>query len=222
MKEMNDFLLNLFTSSDDLRPHMMFPNLENGIVTATDSHALIMIPENELCLKYGTNPKFPKAEKLVTDFEAENLTSVKVKTTDLAKEISKARLEVDKASIKCKECKGDGYVEFEYVDKSGDTHYLDGDCPTCKGDGASLIDKKFARIRLEEWQNEAGQYYGIIIGNLHFHPFQIYRLFMAALVKGYDEIEIFYNKDKYGQTIAYFGNIKVLVMLLNVLNSEDK
>ncbi len=215
MKEMNDFLLNLFTSSDELRPQMMFPNLENGIVTATDSHALIMIPENEVCLKYGTNPKYPKAEKLVKEFEARDLTSVKVRMQDLAKEISKARLEVDKDSIKCKECGGDGYVDFKYTDKSGYTHSLDGDCPICEGEGIDFINPKFARIRLVQRQDDNGNNCDIVIDDLHFHPFQIYRLFMVALVKGYDEIEIFYDKNKYGQAIAYIGNIKVLIMVLS-------
>ncbi len=215
MKEMNDFLLNLFTSSDELRPQMMFPNLENGIVTATDSHALIMIPESEVCLKYGTNPKYPKAEKLVKEFEARALTSVKVRMSDLAKEISKARLEVDKASIKCKECGGDGYVDFKYMDKSGYTYSLDGDCPICEGDGVSLIDAKFARIRLEQRQDDNAVNYNIVIDDLHFHPFQIYRLFMVAFLHRCDEIEIFYDKNKYGQVIAYVGNIKVLTMLLS-------
>ena len=48
---MNDFLLNLFTGTDEIRPAMMFPNLENGIVYATDTYALVAIPENELALK---------------------------------------------------------------------------------------------------------------------------------------------------------------------------
>ena len=43
MKTINDFLLGLFTSNDDLRPAMMFPNLKNGLVCASDGHVLISI-----------------------------------------------------------------------------------------------------------------------------------------------------------------------------------
>ena len=65
---MNDFLLNLFTGTDENRPSMMFPNLKNGIVYATDANALVTIPENELALKYGTNEMYPNAQKLLDDF----------------------------------------------------------------------------------------------------------------------------------------------------------
>ena len=70
---MNDFLLNLFTGTDENRPAMMFPNLVNGIVYATDTHALVAIPENELALKYGTNEKYPNAQKILDDFSKKEL-----------------------------------------------------------------------------------------------------------------------------------------------------
>jgi hypothetical protein len=61
---------------------------------------------------------------------------------------------------------------------------------------------------------ETGNLSGISIGELYFHPFQLYRLFMVALIKGRESIEIFFDNEKYGQTITYFGNIKVLVMAM--------
>ena len=95
---MNDFLLNLFTGTDKISPAIMFPNLENGIVYATDSYALVAIPENELALKYGTNEKYPNAHKILDDFQKKELKSIRVNVIDLAKELTKARIEVDKDS----------------------------------------------------------------------------------------------------------------------------
>lgn len=211
---MNDFLLNLFTGSDDDRPVMMFPNLLNGTVYATDSHCLITIPENELLLKYGTNEKYPNAYKIIDEFSKKELQSVKVKTTDLAIELTKARIEVDKETIKCKECNGNGTVEFEYWDKNHDKHYIDGDCPICDGEGCNEKDSMFARIRLSMIKSEDGNLKAININDLYFHPFQLYRLFMVASLKRIDEFEILHDPDNYGQVISYFGNITVLTMLM--------
>ena len=210
---MNDFLLNLFTGTDENRPAMMFPNLVNGIVYATDTHALVAIPENELALKYGTNEKYPNAQKILDDFSKKELQSVRVNTLDLAKELTKARIEVDKYSIKCKECKGSGTVEFEYCDKQNETHYIDGDCPICDGEGSSEKDSKFARIKLSMIEKEDGTQIAININDLYFHPFQLYRLFMVASLKRIDDFEILYDANNYGQVVSIFGNIKVLTML---------
>lgn len=211
---MNDFLLNLFTSSDNHRPVMMFPNLSNGIVYASDSHALITIPENELSLKYSTNEMYPNADKILDDFSKKELKSIWVNTSKLGHELTKARIEVDKDSIKCKECKGSGTVEFEYEDKKGESHYIDGDCPICDGEGGSVIDSKFARINLDMIQNEDGSQIGIYIADLYFHPFQLFRLFLAASLKKIDDFQIMYDPNNYGQVVASFGNIRVLIMAM--------
>lgn len=213
MKELNDFLLNLYTGSDENRPLMCFPNTENGNVYATDAHALIVIPESELCLKYGTNEKYPNAQMLINETEAKELTSISVKVSDLAKELTKARIEVDKDSIKCKECKGSGTVEFEYEDKTGEMHSISGYCPVCDGEGANEKVSKFARIKLSIIEKEDGNYTAIQIGDLYFHPFQLYRLFMVALLNHKEFISINYDAEKYGSCISYIGKIKVLTML---------
>lgn len=213
MKELNDFLLNLYTSSDENRPLICFPNVENGNVYATDVHALIVVPESELCLKYSTNEKYPNAQKLINEIEAKELTSINAKVSDVAKELTKARIEVDKYSIKCKECKGSGTVEFEYEDKTGETHSIDGDCPICDGKGADEKESKFARIKLSMIEKEDGNYTAIQIGDLYFHPFQLYRLFMVALLNHEEFININYDAENYGSCISYIGKIKVLTML---------
>lgn len=220
MNAINDFLLSLFTGNDELRPNMMFPNLKDGIVSASDGHVLICIPEDELTLKYKTNIQYPNTVKLFSDFEKEPLCGIKVEVETLAKELAKCRLEVDKFLLKCKECNGSGNVEWEYEDNNLETHYTQHDCPLCDGTGEDEKNHPFARIRLLSFENDGDTSIQIKIGDLYFHPFQFYRLFMVAMLKGYKEIEIFYNKDKYGKTMVYFGNIKVLVMamLTNKIN----
>ena len=79
MNGINDFLLNLFTGNDELRPNMMFPNLKDGIVCASDGYVLICIPEDELTLKYNTSENYPNVVKLISDFDKEPLCSIKVR-----------------------------------------------------------------------------------------------------------------------------------------------
>lgn len=215
MKEINDFLLNLFTGNDKLRPIMMFPNLKNGIVYASDAHVLITIPETELSLKYKTNDKYPDAQKLIDDFESGSITSIKVHVADIAKELVKARILIDKDRVMCKDCDGAGEVEWEYSSKNFDRHEKIDDCPVCKGEGLFEKAHPFSRVSFSMIEDdETGNLTGISIGDLYFHPFQMYRLFMVALTKGFEVIDIFFDKEKYGQTITYFGNIKVLVMAM--------
>lgn len=214
MNAINDFLLGLFTGNDDLRPNMMFPNLEGDIVSASDGYVLVSIPENELILKYNTNEKYPNTPKLFSDFEKGPLCSIKVKVETVAKELAKCRMIADKLVLKCKECGGTGNVEWEYEDKKRETHYAQHDCPLCDGTGQDEKNHPFARIRLLSFEKDGDTHVQIKIGDLYFHPFQIYRLFMVAALKGYKEIEIFYNKQSYGQTVSYFDNIKVMVMAM--------
>lgn len=214
MNAINDFLLNLFTGNDELRPNMMFPNLKDGVVCASDGYVLICIPEDELTLKYNTSENYPNAVKLISDFEDEPTCSIKVEVESLAKELAKCRLEVDKFILKCKECNGSGNVEWEYEDNNRETHYTQHDCPLCDGTGQDKRNHPFARIHLLSFENDGDTIFQIKIGDLYFHPFQLYRLFMVAMLKGYKEIEIFYKKHEYGQTVSYFGKIKVLVMAM--------
>ncbi len=215
MKEFNDFLLNLYTGRDEYRPFMYFPNLANGYVHASDSHALIAIPESELCLKYSTDEKYPNTMKLINEIEANKLTRVKAKVSDLAKELTKARIEVDKDSIKCNECDGNRTVEFNYIDKQNKEYSSNNNCPVCDGDGAGSKEKdnNFARICLSLIEKEDGKRIGIEVGNLYFHPFQLYKLFMVALLNKQESIEIYYDADTLYSCICYINNIKVVTML---------
>lgn len=218
MKELNDFLLNLYTSSDENMPAMCFPNMKDGNVYATDSHALFVIPEDELSIKYSTNEKYPDTQKTINNIEAKNLKRIRVKVSDIAKELTKARIEVDKDSIECRECEGSGTVEFEYEDKSGEVHNTDDDCPICDGRGADEKNSKFARIRLTMRETEDGRQAVIHIGSLYFHPFQLYRLFMVALLNQQQTFEILHDEEDYGCCISYIGKAKVLTMLLHMSN----
>lgn len=213
MNAINDLLLNLFTGSDKNKPALMFPNMINGIVYASDANVLIAIPEEELALKYTNSDKYPNAKKLLSELNNQALLSTKVNVEELLKQLTQCRLKVDKIFVECDECNGDGEVEWEYEDNNGKTHYLTQDCPVCNGEGE--IDKKhpFAKIKISSQDKDGNNIY-IQIGELSFRPFDIYRLAMVAVTKGYKEIELLHTRDGYGQTLTIFGNIKIMLMSL--------
>ncbi len=211
MKHLNDFLLNLFTDNNEHRPWMNFPNARDGHVAATDSHVLIVMPENEVSLKYQDNDKFPSVERPFEQLKGKDTERMTVKLADLAKELTKARIVVDTLTIDCEECKGDATVFYEYRDKKGHYHEEECDCPECDGDGC--VDKKhpFARISLDLIEGE--DRLGINVGELYFHPFQLYRLFMAMVIKRLDEIEVRYDSDL-TFLMADIEDISILIMAM--------
>jgi hypothetical protein len=211
MKEINDFILNLFTSSDIEK--LTEPNLIDDVVCATDSKVLISIPKDEVLLNYKSNLAFPNALNVIRNMEENIKGSIKVRLADIAPQLALARLEVDRKYNKCKECDGTGEVEWEYRGKERD--YCENyECPVCNGSGEDKNNEShnFPRVSLSECKDN-DDLLTINIKHLKFHPFQIYRLFMAAVLSGLKEIEIFYT-DKL-ETITYIGNIKVVVVLMN-------
>lgn len=213
MKEINDFLLGMFTCVDEFRPAFASPNLENGVVYATDAHVLIAIPESEVTLSYPTNDRYPNVSNLLKDATVDCTELTRVKVADIATELLKARIKVDTSFISCDECEGEGVVDWEYKSKSGYEHTMQEECPVCNGKGGSEKNHPFARVRLSEIEDKDGHRRGVYIGDLYFHPFHLYRLFMVALMHHYETIDIYHNPDSYGQTITNFGGIKVLAMM---------
>lgn len=212
MKERSDFLLSLFTGVDKFRPALAFPNMKDGVVYATDGHVLISIPEENLALKYETKDNYPNAQKTLDRYVESNKDEMKVSMSAIAKELIKARIEVDKKELNCEECNGTGELEWEYEDKKHTSHYEDFECPVCKGERTSKEEHPFARIRLQMIEDENGDFLGIDVGHFSFHPFQLYRLFMVALIHNIETVVLHYNKDEYGGVLAYFGKTTVLIM----------
>jgi hypothetical protein len=223
MKEMNDFLLNMFTASDEDRRGLMFPYVKNGIVYATNAYALIAIPEDELSIKYNNvYDKFPDIDILFSSFEKEDVSSMNVKMSDIAKELAKARMSVDYNYSKCKGCDGDGSVEWTYEDNSGHIHKLNGNCPVCNGDGVTKEQSQFERVIVNMFKGDDGMECEIDIGGLRYSPNSVYLLFMAALINGYKEIEISYMKDRIGPTLIRLGNIRVYIVEMLKKNMSFK
>ena len=213
MKAVNDFLLNLFTGTDELRKNLMFPNSRDGIVYATDSRVVIAIPQESLALSYSARDNFPNAERVFADLESSNQTkAVKIKVSDLAKELTRARIKTDKFLLECKECEGSGEVKWKYDDKEDETHYENFECPKCEGHGKEEHHHQFPRISLESYDDK-GFNIKVKVGKLMFAPFQLFRVFMVALARGKEEVELRYTGLEEG-CLVVVDEIRMIVMPL--------
>lgn len=211
MDAINNFLLSIFTEPNSRRfePYLS----DDGRVYASDGYVAISIPQSELTVPYeGTKPSRTNIQSYFNDFDRDKCESVKVSVSDLAETLAKAQLISDSYQIKCTDCGGSGSVEWEYIDKKGETHLSDSDCPMCDGNGN--LDKKplSPRIHMSNYSSSSEDLsMSISIGAHAYAPFNIYRLFMVAALKGYKEIELFYHPDVY-PVFASFGNVKVLLV----------
>lgn len=227
MNAINDFLLSIFAEPN--KPNRTYLS-EDGRVYASDGYVCISIPQSELVLTYPdvttVNPHRVQAlHKVFTDFDKGACRSTTVSVASLAEILSKAQLISDNYTIKCKECDGGGTVEYEYTASDGSDYSIDNDCPICDGSGRIEKSPLFPRIYMTDFSGSCSsddeKLMYINIGPCFYKPFNIYRLFMVAAIKGYKEIELFYCTDHSTITAASFGNVKVIFTNVNKPNSGE-
>ncbi len=125
-------VLNLFVGEDYYREWMMKPFQIKDKAYSTNAHIMFIAPLN----KVGELSKLDKKREndvLSVIPKLKNL-SFDIAIEDLKKAIYKIPL-VDEyidaeSDGECKECDGDGEVEWEYG-----SHSMHSDCPVCDGDG---------------------------------------------------------------------------------------
>lgn len=128
-------LLALFYDSGHFREQIKAPFLSDGYVCATETHRVIMI-KPEIC-KGEYKPNNLHVLKVLTPRNIDiTLTLAKLKKA-LGRVSSEKEMKTIRPAIKCKDCDGDGEVEWSYEDKDGYTHEDYHTCPVCNGTGNS-------------------------------------------------------------------------------------
>jgi hypothetical protein len=187
-KKINDFILNLFTTDNDYRPRFKFPNKQDGIVYATDGHALIAIDENELSKKYESDENFANCKKVFDEKMSEKLIdSRKFCVESIIDLLLDCRLTVDRFMIRCPECDGDGFVLYTYENKKGVEHEKDCECPECEGVGKIRGKNLFPKILIDTKDNNNDISIKLNENTL-IVPIYVYKIFLAAQLKGVDGI----------------------------------
>lgn len=124
-------LFDLFRDREGIRPRFEHPHKGAGYVYATDSYALIAVPESMVEGEYSVDEIF---SVLLSTFD-KNRNHVVTMQMLLDAEGNLPLTDEMTEGIKCEECGGTGEVEWEYYDSSGELHKVDFECPICCGSG---------------------------------------------------------------------------------------
>ena len=106
----------------------------------------------------------------------------------------------------CDECNGTGSVEWEYLDKKGNTHYKDFGCPSC--DGFGFFKRNIRKCYKPEW-DAVIKLDGFFINNNH-----IKSIIDALFLLGKDHITLLSKAKEDSVVWAYFRideNITIVI-----------
>ncbi|TYB78314.1 DnaJ-like cysteine-rich domain-containing protein [Bizionia myxarmorum] len=191
-----DFIANMFTSNDKLRPVLCMPGIIGNLVYATDAYSAIRFSKSLSNLDYSRNLNFPNAESIYPlDKLTEKFTyNVQI----LMLKIFNCEAIFNNLIEDCYKCHGSGSSECDCCGN-------DSECLKCDGKGKITKETSFANITLNGPDIN-------IFSNI-VQPKFIYRVIQAALILKVEEIELLYNFDKKDNKIIFkVGEIEILIM----------
>lgn len=194
-------------NKDSSRIALQQPFKQSGYYIATDAHSLIYFPIGELNLPFEeqSDPDVFKVLPKSTEFHE----PIKVNIADLeAKLIPQVIDEVTEEEKECNECEGDCVVDYEYSDKNGGYHSLEGDCPACDGAGVIETEKKTGNKVVDMSAN-------YLIWDVGFKYKQIKRLIDACKLLGFDTIDRVVTAEETANLFQRDG-ISIVVMLCSI------
>lgn len=133
-------LLRSCCSKSEYRPNLQRPFLQGDYVIATDAHAILAIPKEE-CDTSNLEPL--NKPDVMPHLNAECTEYMELDFKRLNAEYERLVNEYGKLDFKCKECDGDGKVDWEYHDNDWNTHKMRGECPICHGEGVVSKDSQY-------------------------------------------------------------------------------
>lgn len=148
-------LLGLFLNAENCFPQYADPFLKDGYVYATDTDKLIRIKAETLNGRY-------KSDKINYSLSLPNDNcNALVTQVDIEKALASVPQQKEIVTADCSECDGDGVVFSEYIDKKGETHEIEAECPICGGIGneeketGKIIPAPYAAIAIGDFKLRA-------------------------------------------------------------------
>lgn len=131
-----------YCENEGYRTNMSSPFRLSDWVYATDGTALMRVPHEdckEWALEQSTT-KPPNVEKVFNQIRAlaDSDIFVAIDRDEISRH-AELFLEACREHEKCKDCDGDGIVEWTYTDRAGEEHARDEDCPVCDGTGSETF-----------------------------------------------------------------------------------
>lgn len=197
-------LLGLFYDKEHFREDIRAPFTSDGYVCATETHRLILI-KPELCK--GEYAPGKLSIKKVIKPENINITLTLVRLKKAVERMSNEKeMKTIQPAIECKDCDGDGEVEWSYEDKNGYTHEEYHTCPICNGSGQSspAIEKPTGRM-IPAANASIGIYENI------FNAYHILALCDAMELLGIDKCKYVASSITGGNTFILTDEITVVI-----------
>lgn len=192
-------LLGLFYSKGSLSA---MPLLKDNKVFASDCHKAIYI-NAEVC-----QGEYEKTEKFDMKFPPVAEQELNIPLLSLQKAYDSLPKLVDEEydMEDCDECNGTGSVKWKYLDKKGNTHYKDFDCPSC--DGFGFFKRNIRKCYKPEW-DAVIKLDGFFINNNH-----IKSIIDTLFLLGKDHITLLSKAKEDSVVWAYFRideNITIVI-----------
>jgi hypothetical protein len=195
-----------------MRPRLAKPYFDGVDICATDARLLLRVnPEAAGMVLPIDGPKRLVFQANCNEkFSVEELKSVLTRVSYIEEEI-----EVSPA-IKCEECDGNGFVQYEYVSRSGHHFYEDCGCPYCQGSGdrVEAVRKKTGR-KIPEWLTP------VRIGNSCFDARRLLDVADTADALGVDTIAVV-TKGKMNDPSVFRFNADCELVIMPMYNGDDK
>ena len=130
-------LFELFCDPYSNREQLQKPYYEKSAKTvyATDGRVVILMNPNVTSRSFE-EIEFPPVGNLIEGAGEGFFTLESLKKVLESFEMEEEQFIIEEGR-KCEECEGSGEVEWEYTDLDGKSHFHDGDCPVCNGDGTT-------------------------------------------------------------------------------------
>lgn len=189
-----DFIANMFTGKNELRPAMRFPSQIGNEIYATDAHTMIRFSKELTEVDYTGVENFPKANKVMEDRTLDKSTTLNVE--DLMLKIYSCQTAYDNDTETCDKCGGSGGGECPCCGN-------DGDCKECDATGVIEKETPFARVTLNGSD--------IKVLDKYFLPKFLYKVIEVALILKQETIEAKYSEKDYG-VVFKVGEVEILVM----------
>lgn len=189
-------LLGLFLNAENCFPQYAEPFQKDGYVYATDTDKLIRIKAEALNRRYKSD-KINYSLSLPNDNCNALITQV-----DIEKALASVPQQKETVIADCSECEGAGVVFSEYIDKKGETHEIETECPICGGIGN---EKK------ETGKTIPVPYTAIAIGDIKLRACDVQVLFEAMNVIGVTKVHLVSQTDD-RLVFRIDENIKIMVV----------
>lgn len=199
-----DFILNIFTAEDELRPAMNTAGFISGYVYATDAHSAIKIPSNlpKLLPDYKRNTKFPNAAIIFEKHDkCDETTTVEVQ--DILLGFFACKLTIGLVNKICASCDGEGDIDCPHCSNHGD-------CVDCEGSGIDSNIEPFGGITLSGSD--------IVFLTKKVSPYLLYKIAHSALLLGIQRLEVSYYKNR---SEMIFKSADITFLLMAKYESRD-